>query len=800
VEAIRIQTKPAEPEASIVKGMRDILRLMALIAFAGSGISVAQVATVHPGNTLDPSRVIDHPTTVASFHQPLAEEYIWTDGDAAVATGEKQLSQLKREDWKVEPHQFRREFSLAQKPASATLYLAGPRSARVWVNGAQVAAMQYSPGHHAGFGTMHADLSAALRVGSNLIAIEATRGFGSHHHTNALKTSWLNSGEVLAVKLVGDGKTLLKSDASWKSIVAAKEGWEIEGFDAASWKNVASLGGIESSVDFFQWNADAGMYDWPGYLGEAPYMANYRLDPVSEKKVDGGVLLDFGRELNGRLIVTGGDATVRLGESMGELMNAPYLGDIALSPANGDEARGPKTGFRYALIKGGPGVKAVAEGIYYPAPQVGSFQCNDERVNRIFESAVYTAHLSMQDSILDGIKRDRGRWVGDDEVINRVAMDVYGDTRLVKQGLEDGIGPSPVTEPVNGLPGYSAWWVVAEAEYVRRSGDLKQFKAVMPRMLQLLALMEKDLDERKIYTGKGKPFVDWAKGFSGDTAEARRAVDFEYMRAFLCGGQLLYLVKDKVDGEKYWKLANTMSEAARKYLRDADGAYGDRWQTNTLAVLVEGLNGFRGGQTEPTLSVIRRAVTGRKPTDVITPYFGSYMLEALSRDDMRAEALQWMKSYWGGMIDNGATSFWEAWDPAWAGDDPHSNLEADDKVGYNASLSHGWSSGPAAFLLEDVLGIGYSWFLTEANFDKVSVRPNLAGLQWVRGSMATRRGPVKVEASETKVVVEIPSELEVDVVLPGVGWTRNGAALLPAQMVNDEVTLKSAGHYEFVRP
>jgi len=775
--------------------MRFSVWLVAAVAAWGAGISAAQVETVHPGKMLDPSRAIAHATTIASFHQPLAEEYIWTAGDAAVAIGEKQLSQLKREDWKVQPHQFRREFSLAQKPASATLYIAGPRLARVWVNGVLTAEMHYSAGHHAGFGTMRADLSGMLHVGNNLIAIEAVRGYGSHHHTNALKTSWLNSGEVLAVKLVGNGKSLIRSDVAWKSTVGANAGWESASFNDAAWKNVVSLGGIESSVDFFQWNADAGMYDWPDYLGEAPYMANYRLEPVSETKSDDGVVLDFGRELNGRVVLTGGEATVRMGESMGELIKAPYLGEIPLSAAKGEEARGPKTGFRYALVKGDAGVRVVAEGIYYPAPQVGSFESNDERVNRIFETAVYTAHLAMQDSILDGIKRDRGRWVGDDEVINRVAMDVYGETRLVKQGLEDGIGPSPVTEPVNGLPGYSAWWVVAEYEYVERSGDLQQLRSLAPRMKQLLALMEKDLDARNIYAGKGKPFVDWAKGFSTDTPEARRAVDFEYLLAFRRAAAMFSLLGDKTAMMKCLSQVDAMQKAAQMYLEEADGAFGDRWQTNAVAELSGTPKSFDGAAEAAIWSILARAVSGRKTTDVITPYYGSYLLQAMSLRSRDREAMDWMKSYWGGMIDNGATSFWEAWDPAWATDDPHSKLEADDKVGYNASLAHGWSSGPAAWLLEQVLGV----VETSPGYKTVSFRPRLAGLEWAKGAVATPLGPVKVEVDAKHVVVETPAGMEIEIHLPEGSWTRNGVELPIDSSGKTEITLKTSGRVEFLK-
>jgi hypothetical protein len=96
----------------------------------------------------------------------------------------------------------------------------------VWINGALVAKLQFAGSRAMGFGVMTAEIGAALRVGRNTIAIEAVRGYGSHHHTNALKTSWLNSGEVLAVKVLPAAvglnvAALLLSDSAWKSTVEA---------------------------------------------------------------------------------------------------------------------------------------------------------------------------------------------------------------------------------------------------------------------------------------------------------------------------------------------------------------------------------------------------------------------------------------------------------------------------------------------------------------------------------------------------------------------------------------------------
>ena len=761
---------------------------MKIVCLFGLGLvaclsMAAQIATVHPGAVVDPSRVVDDVQMVGSFHKALPEEYIWTANDAAVATDVKQLSLLKSNTWKVEPRFFRDEFVVAKKPSVATLYVAGPRHARVFVNGALIADLAYAGGHHMGFATMAADVSAALRAGKNVVAIEAVRGYGSHHHTNAQKTAWLNSGEVLAVKIVPqalgvDASALLVSDGTWKSTVAAGAGWEKPAFDDAAWKPVVSLGGIESSPDFFQWNADAGMFDWPGYFGAAAYMAAYRLDAVKIEKRADGLMLDFGRELSGRVVVRAGHgdvrARVRYGESLGELIHAPYMGDIALHAVAGGEARGPKSGFRYATVSfdgDAADAKVCAEGIYYPAKQLGSFESSDERLNRIWESAVYTAHLSMQDSILDGIKRDRGRWIGDDEVIDRVVADVYGDGRLVKAGLEDGIGQAPVVEDVNGLPGYSAWWVVAEAEYVRRWGDVAQLRGVKARMLQLVARMDSEVDARGVYAGKGKPYVDWAKGLSGDSPEARRAVHFEYMLAFREAAQLLRLHGDAVEAKKWDARAESMNAAALKYLADADGGFGDRWQTNAIAVLAGAVTS--DAQRATAWRVLQRTVTERKHGDVITPYYGSYLLRAMAQLGHRREALQWMKSYWGGMLDAGATSFWEAWDPAWAGDDPHAKLEADDKVGYNASLAHGWASGPAAWMMEEVLGVT----ALEPGFRRVQVRPDLAGLEWAKGAVATPHGAVKVDVQTKKMTMTLPAGLEADVVLPVGKLTMNGVVV-----------------------
>ena len=755
-------------------------RLLNALLLAAACVVSAQVAHRPTHDASEPLCSASTHRTVASMHTPLTAQYIWTADDAAVLTKPRDLSRIKSNDWKVEPHLFRRAFSLASVPTNATLYIAGPRSARVWLNGRPVATLRFSGSPHIGFATMTANVAPYLRAGSNVLALEVVRGYGSHHHTNSLHTRWLNSGEVLAVEILPAtagivAAPLIESNPSWRSTTVATSGWQQPGFNDAAWKPVTSLGGIESDADFFQWNADAGMYAWPGYLGEAPYMANCIVPPVTTTQTPYGRLFDFGREINGRLLLTAqtqdAHATIRYGESMGELLHPPFLGDLPLDVPAGHTALGPKTGFRYALVKNASSDAAVsAESIFYPAQAIGSFRSSDARLNRIWQTALDTAHLSMQDSILDGIKRDRGRWIGDDEVIHRVIADVYGDPRLVRAGLEDAIGTAPVTGPVNGLPGYSAWWVISEFEYVQRWGDLDQLRTVQDRMLQLLALMERDLDVHHLYAAKdgGKPFVDWSPGLSGDSPEARRAVHFEYLFAFRRAAALLRLTGDEANAAHYDAVASEMTTAAQTSLVDSNGAFGDRWQTNAIAVLAGAVQ--TDTQREAVWRVLVRTVSGRKPGDIITPYYGSYLLSAMAALGHRPEALAWMRAYWGGMLDAGATSFWEAWDPAWAGPDPHARLQADDKVGYYASLSHGWSSGPAAWLIEQILGLTP----LAPGYRRIQVRPDLVGLQWAQGAIATPHGAVRVKATTQHITVNLPAGITADVLLPAGQWACNG--------------------------
>ena len=782
---------------------------IALLVLGFLMVPMAMAQAVPPPGKLDPTRGVEHPQLFESFHTPLPEQYIWTrKGAGAAAKGNAS----------AQTHYFRVHFQLAEVPSEATLYLAGPNSADVYVNGSSAGHVAASPLSRLKIHVFDLEIGSLLHRGDNVLALAASNDDRGDERRLVVK--------LLAAKPYAAGQTLLLSGPQWKGALDAPAGWQKTGFNDASWEPVAALGAIESNIDFFQWNDDAGLYDWPGYDGVSPFLARMYLpatavsdvyagegsyenldalkeqpqeDPAHEfaVKLAGaqppvehvpGVTLDFGREVAGRVeVISGSDSaetvTIQYGESLGELNNEPYLGvEVLHLPPHGT-ARGPKSAFRYARIRflaGGPVLRFRAirlEDIYYPVHYLGSFESSDALLNRIWYTAAYTSHLCMQDDIWDAPKRDRGRWMGDLDVSGRVIDTDFADHFLMEDTLTRLVGNLPIEEHVNGIPGYSSFWLTGMKTYYLHTGRKAYLESMHDRIVQLLEFMDRDFNAQNQFINHTHEwlFVDWADGLNGDTPQAREATVLEYIRAYRAGAWLLSQLGDTKNADHFKERADTLAQASRQADWSGD-SYGLRWQVNAMAVLA--------GVAEPGqyASIWNNVLSNvGKPTwrpDIISPYYGAYVLDAMARMNQREGALKWIREYWGGMIAEDATSFWEAYDPSWPKQDPHVDLQADNTTGYQTSLAHGWSSAPGYWLTEQVLGIKP----TAPGFSKVTIRPDLLDLSWARGSEPTPNGEIEVNLRQEQ-------GLHAEIVLPaGV----QGTLLFPVKPGTTRVQVNGA--------
>ena len=88
---------------------------------------------------------------------------------------------------------------------------------------------------------------------------------------------------------------------------------------------------------------------------------------------------------------------------------------------------------------------------YRDIPYLGSFKCNDERLNQIWMTGAYTVHLNMQDYLWDGIKRDRLVWVGDLHPEVMAVNAVFGYNEVVPKSLDLIRNLTPLPGWMNGL-------------------------------------------------------------------------------------------------------------------------------------------------------------------------------------------------------------------------------------------------------------------------------------------------------------------------------------------------------------
>ena len=137
----------------------------------------------------------------------------------------------------------------------------------------------------------------------------------------------------------------------------------------------------------------------------------------------------------------------------------------------------------------------------------------------------------------------------------------------------------------------------------------------------------------------------------------------------------------------------------------------------------------------------------------VSTFYGYYMLEAMAQAGDVQRGIDTVRDYWGGMLDMGATSFWEDFNVSWTNNafrvdelpvagkkDIHGDYGEFCYKGFRHSLCHGWSSGPAAWLIAHVLGIQP----LDVGCKTVRVKPFLGDLTWAEGSFPTPQGVVKV--------------------------------------------------------
>ncbi|RFM25634.1 alpha-L-rhamnosidase-related protein [Deminuibacter soli] len=473
--------------------------------------------------------------------------------------------------------------------------------------------------------------------------------------------------------------------------------------------------------------------------------------------VKASLLLDFGKELQGGLqLITGMHTSgkpvrvrLRFGESVTEALsdtggipNATndhaIRDEIVQLPWLGKFETG-NTGFRFVNITlvdtfAELKLKEVsAMFAFQDIPYIGSFSCSDSLLNKIWRTGAYTVHLNMQDYLWDGIKRDRLVWVGDMHPEVATINAVFGDNPAVTKSLDRSRDDTPLPQWMNGISTYSMWWILIQRDWYYHNGDTVYLRKQAPYLRQLLRLLCSKTDHQNSEHLDGMRFLDWPS--SQDSLAIHAGLQAMMVLSLQAGADLSRQLGDASTAAH----CDATITRLKKHIPDANGS--------KQAAALLALSGLWPAEKA-------NAILSKDGAQRFSTFYGYYMLQAQAMAGDYTGALNNIRSYWGGMLQMGATTFWEDFDISWMRDasridelpvpgkkDIHGDNGAYCYIGFRHSLCHGWASGPTPWLTQHILGIE----VLEPGCRKVRIVPHLGDLQFAEGSFPTPYGIIKVK-------------------------------------------------------
>ncbi|MGB0388082.1 MAG: MGH1-like glycoside hydrolase domain-containing protein [Ardenticatenaceae bacterium] len=387
----------------------------------------------------------------------------------------------------------------------------------------------------------------------------------------------------------------------------------------------------------------------------------------------------------------------------------------------------------------------------YPVVLQGSFDSPNTRLNQIWQTGVDTLYSNMTDAYTDTPWRERGQWWGDAYVAQQINGVAFGDTTLWRRSLRvmgegfDGGRPEALAPHGEGnhMLDFGMLWVQSLRHYQRLSGDdqlVRELYPVLTDFLHYLADLENpttgllDLPEGH---WSQTSLIDWAAPNS--RCGQSTALNAMYYGTLLDAAALADHVGDFSDKPLWQKKAEAIKSAMQSHLYDEEeGRY--------VTTLIEGkaLTPTPHAQAWPLaygvvpeseqervadallalLGTDQRATASFRPKVEIYGMF--WVLEALGRTGRLGNALQLIEDYYGHLLDQGATTWWE-------------NFHADRF--YTNSLSHSWGGSPTWFLSTYILGA------RQTGHNRWQIQPVRSGYSNISGTLPLQAGILSIESN-----------------------------------------------------
>ena len=443
----------------------------------------------------------------------------------------------------------------------------------------------------------------------------------------------------------------------------------------------------------------------------------------------------------------------------------------------------------------------------YDTEFAGSFVCDDDFLNKLWEKSLRTLYITMRDTFMDCPDRERVQWWGDVNVemqmmmycLDRKALLLYqkGADSMAGWAADAGymltVVPSGTEQfelPLQNLAGI--WGFCCYYDY---TGDLSLIETVYPMSKKYLLDYRMNSDGLAEHRAGSWDWPDW-----GDNADIAPMENAWYCMALeSCKRMAALLIQNSEKNAPEKDVASPDRETSSKETTSPDretssteAASPDRETSSKettspdreTAELLDDISRYNeriesirnnydrmflkdGHYYNETADnkpddranalAVLSGLADRKQYDSISrilqsaenasPYMEKYVLDALCEMGYVDEAVARMKKRYREMVEYEYSTLWEYWDRG-------------------GTLNHAWSGGPLITMSKYVAGIRP----LDTAYSTFEIKPHMGGLHFIKCTVPSIKGDIVLEISKTaeqvSMSVTIPENTAAEVYLP----------------------------------
>ena len=615
---------------------------------------------------------------------------------------------------------FRKKAYLC-KAQKAVLKITADDYFKLYINGAYV--MQGPPpSYPKHYYFMEVDVTSFLKDGVNTFAVHT-------YYQGLINRVWVSGDlrSMLWCELVIDDKVALISDESWLTAThtgyssCGKIGYETafaERYDSGA----KEVGFETESFDDSQWKP-ASTYKHADYiLQKSPIqpLSVYLKKPIYTERKGEVLFVDLGQEMVGYLRAKakgkqGDKVLLRFGEELNSdgnvrfdmRCNCRYEEEWILSGKEDVLEQFDYKAFRYCeiMIPEGASVRDVEMQVrHYPYEKKAVYETDNEQLRKVLQLCENTIKYGTQEVFVDCPTREKGQYLGDVCVSGRAQCVLTGDTTLIKKAIIDFCGSAFICKGVMAVSTSSFMQEIADYSLLlpalilwvyKRDNDKDFLRLTFPYITGVYEYFMQYSQEDGLIEGVKEKWnlVDWPDnlrdGYNFPLTKPISPGKHNVLNAFWIGFLKAYQDICEILGEAVnIAIDNVEKSFINAFYNKETGLYCDSVEkshsavhSNVLPLL------FNIGMSETKERKIVEYICQKKLTSMGV-YMTYFTLAALMKHGERekAELLATDKGAWLNMLEEGATTTFEAWGK---------------NQKWNTSLFHPWATAPLIVFAKD---------------------------------------------------------------------------------------------------